>query len=198
MAHFAIPVSLDSFLTYYPTFTKTNVTTKAGTKISVKLKDPGGSLGGELDGWATALINENASYTTCCMQMSHAVNMAFLGVDEEKMVGLRSYRRANHGEKIASIANRLFRYIASVDEMKAFLDETFEEGVEITSRDDIKDQPGVVVFMGNQFAGIHTEVWTGDNFHQGFMRGNFASLTKPKVWFWSIGDPNPDPNRIDI
>jgi hypothetical protein len=45
-------------------------------------------------------------------------------------------------------------------------------------------------FLGHETYGVHTEVWTGDNFHQGFMRGNFIALTRPKVWFWSIGDPN--------
>ena len=51
MTDFAIPVRLDTFLTYYPLFTKTTATTKAGPKIILKLKDPGGSLKGELDGW---------------------------------------------------------------------------------------------------------------------------------------------------
>lgn len=83
-----------------------------------------------------------------------------------------------------------FRYIAAVDEMKDFLDNTFEEGVEITSKADIEDKPGIVVFMGNQTYGIHTEIWTGDNFNQGFMRNNFAALTRPRVWFWSVGDPD--------
>lgn len=74
--------------------------------------------------------------------------------------------------------------------MKGFLDDTFRDGIEITSRTDIDDQPGIVVFMGNQTYGIHTEVWTGDDFHQGFMKKNFAALGRPRVWFWSLGDPN--------
>jgi len=68
MTDFAIPVRLDTFLTYYPLFTKTTATTKAGPKIILKLKDPGGSLKGELDGWVTGLINENPNYTTCCIR----------------------------------------------------------------------------------------------------------------------------------
>ena len=76
--------------------------------------------------------------------------------------------------RIKSVANMEFRYVASVDEMKAFLDDTFGEGEEISSRTDIDDRPGIVVFMGNQTYGIHTEVWTGDNFHQAFMRGRFC------------------------
>ena len=76
--------------------------------------------------------------------------------------------------------------------MKDFLDNTFEEGVEITSKADIEDKPGIVVFMGNQTYGIHTEIWTGDNFHQGFMRNDFAALTRPLVWFWSARPCRPD------
>ena len=122
--------------------------------------------------------------------MSHAINMAFMHADQAKMVGPQSYRRRTNGFAIRSAANMTFRYIAAVDEMKEFLDNTFEEGVEITSKADIEDKPGIVVFMGNQTYGIHTEIWTGDNFHQGFMRNNFAVLTRPRVWFWSVGDPN--------
>ena len=190
MTHFAIPVRIDSFVNNYPLFAKTSITTKAGPRIDLKLKDPGGSLAGELDGWVTGLINENINYTTCCIQMSHAINASFLHEDQTKMVGEQSYRRRTNGFAIRSAANRVFRYIAAVDEMKDFLDNTFEEGVEITSRADIEDKPGIVVFMGRQTYGIHTEIWTGDNFNQGFMRNNFASLTRPRVWFWSVGDPD--------
>jgi hypothetical protein len=88
MTDFAIPVRLDTFLTYYPLFTKTTATTKAGSKIILKLKDPGGSLKGELDGWVTGLINENPNYTTCCIQMTHAINMVF-HTSDTKMVSSR-------------------------------------------------------------------------------------------------------------
>jgi hypothetical protein len=195
MTDFAIPVRLDTFLTYYPLFIQSTVATKVGTKattkIILKLKDPGGSLKGELDGWVTELINENPNYTTCCIQMTHAINMVFHTSDPTKMVGTQTNRpRPTHAAKIAAAANKEFRYIASVDEMKGFLDDTFREGIEISSRKDIDDQPGIVVFMGNQTYGIHTEVWTGDDFHQGFMKKNFAALGRPRVWFWSLGDPN--------
>jgi len=48
---------------------------------------------------------------------------------------------------------------------------------------------GIVVFMGTSPWGVHTEIWLGDNFHQTFMKNNFASLKMPNVWFWSLGDP---------
>ncbi len=193
MADFAIPVTWYNFVTYYPLFTKTTqpaTTPGKKAKIIVKLKDPGGSLNGELDDWVTGLFNENPNYTTCCIQMSHAINMAFSSSDRTSMVGLQSYRRTTRGFRIRGAGNQEFHYIASVDEMKRFLDETFEPGVEITSKNDIKDKPGIVVFMGQMPYGIHTEVWTGDNFHQHFMMGNFVALTRPRVWFWSLCDPD--------
>jgi hypothetical protein len=188
MASFAIPVSWYNFIDYYPLFTKTSVATKAGSKIILKLKDPRGSLNGELDGWVTELINEDANYTTCCIQMSHAINMAFVNTDVSKMVGVHSVRRNTHSV-IARAGDREFHYLAAVDEMKAFLDDTFEPGRKISSRKDIEDQPGIVVFMGTSPWGVHTEIWLGDNFHQIFMKNNFASLTMKNVWFWSLGDP---------
>ena len=169
MTTFAIPVRFDSFLTYYPTFDKTPVTTNGKTTIILKLKDPGGSLKGELDGWVTKNINDDARNTTCCIQMSHAINMAFHSANPAKMVGLLSTRpRTTHGQRIKSVANVGFHYyVAAVDEMKGFLTDTFGSGEEISSRDDIDDRPGIVVFMGHETYGIHTEIWTGDNFHQG-------------------------------
>jgi Type VI secretion system (T6SS), amidase effector protein 4 len=164
MASYAIPVSWYNFVDYYPLFTKTNVATKAGNKVVVKLKDPRGSLNGELDGWVSELFNENVNYTTCCIQMSHALNMAFVNSDVSKMVGAHSVRRNSHSATVARAGNREFQYLAAVDEMKAFLDDTFEPGRKITSRKDIEDQPGIVVFMGTSPWGVHTEIWLGDDF----------------------------------
>jgi hypothetical protein len=185
MASFAIPVSWYNFVDYYPLVTKTTEVTKGVSQAIVKLRDPRGSLNGELDGWATGLFNQNPNYTTCCMQMSHAINMAFVTRDVSKLVGPNSVRpRPNHKATIARASNKEF-----FDEMKGFLDRTFEPGRKISSRTDIEDQPGIVVFMGTPQGGVHTEIWTGDNFHKTFMKNNFASLKMPNVWFWSLGDP---------
>jgi hypothetical protein len=82
------------------------------------------------------------------------------------MIGLRSTRpRPTHEQRIKSVANMEFHYVAAVDEMKGYLEARFGAGEEISSRDDIDDRPGIVVFMGHETYGVHTEVWTGDNFH---------------------------------
>jgi hypothetical protein len=92
MASFAIPVSWYNFVDYYPLVTKTTEVTKGVSQAIVKLRDPRGSLNGELDGWATGLFNQNPNYMTCCMQMSHAINMAFVTRDVSKLVGPNSVR----------------------------------------------------------------------------------------------------------
>ena len=205
MTAFAIPVRFDTFLTYYPTVNKNVVTTKAGSKTFVTLKDIGGSLDKELDGWATENINMNASYTTCCIQMSHAINMSFHISDPTKMIGLQSKRtqpRPTHAVAIKSLANTVFHYVASVDEMKGFLKDAFGEGEEISrgangarataeqAKAIIQDRPGIMVFMGSSPWGVHTEIWLGDDYNQNWMKGKgpFGDGWAP-VWFWSIGDP---------
>jgi hypothetical protein len=201
---FAIPVDPSTFTAYYPLVTQAVVTTRPKTSYAVALQDPGGSLAGELDSWVTELKNENPNYTTCCIQMSHAINMAFHLLDTTKMVGEWSIRRKTRGFKIAAAANKEFHYIASVDEMKGFLNNTFGEGEVISRRGDgkpasrdeakssIKGRPGIVVFMNNQPSGLHTEIWTGDDFHQGWMKGRMDPFNWAPVWFWDIGLPRPD------
>ena len=56
---FAIPVKPSSFLTYYPLVTSAIVGRPPKTKFAVSLKDPAGSLQGELNNWASELKNEN-------------------------------------------------------------------------------------------------------------------------------------------
>ena len=208
MTDFAIPVRFDSFLTYYPKVRKVPPDPKKGeTDTLIKLWDDGGSLKKELDGWATGNYNENHSYTTCCIQMSHAINMAFHTADPSKMIGLwtrRTQPRRTHAEKIKSVANMEFHYIASVDEMKGFLEDTFGDGEEISppastkaamaahSKALIQDRPGILVFMGTSPWGVHTEIWTGDDFNQDWIQGQtypFGPGWAP-VYFWSIGDPS--------
>jgi hypothetical protein len=53
------------------------------------------------------------------MQMSHAINMAFVTRDVSKLVGPNSVRpRPNDKATIARASNTEFYYLASVDEMK--------------------------------------------------------------------------------
>jgi len=41
--------------------------------------------------------------------------------------------------------------------------------------------------MNNQFAGLHTEVWTGFDWHQDWMKGRMDPFDWRPVWFWDMG-----------
>ena len=202
-----IPASDVDLISYYPTPDISKVTDEKTGKVkwTVKLKDPGGTLvnNKEMNDWVTELKNDNEHNTTCCIQMSHAINMMFHLRDVSKMVGpMTSGREARANKKIpnAAAANKFFYYIRSVNEMKDFLTETFEEGECISGEDGrkpakyqdqvalITGRTGIVVFMGvNHSAGVHTEIWNGSDFHQGIMKGFFSSLEKSApVWFWEV------------
>ncbi len=205
---FSIPIDPETFRSFYPLVTQRVVTTptRTGTKTSfvVKMSDPAASLRGELDDWVTELKNENPDYTTCCIQMSHAIDMAFHTTDVSKMVGPMSSRRKTRMFKIAGAGNKEFRYLASVDEMKAFLADTFGDGEEISrdangnrasvdeAKSFIANRPGIVVFMNGQWAGFHTEIWTGSDFHQDWMRGRKDPFGWAPVLFWDMGIPRPN------
>jgi hypothetical protein len=209
----AIPANDVDLTTYYPIPTKTSVTDKNTSKVTwtVTLKDPGGSLvdNKKMNEWVTELQNADINNTTCCIQMSHAINMMFHLRDPSSMVGPNSNWRANKQIPNAAAANKYFYYIRAVNEMKHFLEDTFEEGEKISGNDDDKPTPykdqvallkgrtGIVVFMGrNKPAGVHTEIWTGSDFHQSMMKGFFKSLElSAPVWFWEVGLPDALPTR---
>ena len=48
---------------------------------------------------------------------------------------------------------------------------------------------GIVVFMGTSPWGVHTEIWTGNDFYQGWIKGKTAPFGWAPVWFWSMGLP---------
>jgi hypothetical protein len=200
MDDFSISIDLPVFKAYYPIVTQTSATAGTPPKVTytVTMNDPGGSLGNELDAWVTELKNMDPNYTTCCIQMSHAINMSFHMTDPSKMVGAKSYWRPTRKFKIRAIANKEFHYIASVDEMKDFLEKTFDSGEEISrldgrvaSRDETKasilGRPGIVVFMNNQRVGLHTEIWTGFDWHQDWMIGRMDPFDWRPLWFWDMG-----------
>ena len=161
----AIPASDVDLVTYYPLPTATSVKDEKTNKLkwTVTLEDPGGTITNnkEMNKWVTELKNDNENNTTCCIQMSYAINMMFHLRDPSKMVGLRSKSswRDNMKIAVAAAANKYFYYIRAVNEMKAFLEETFEAGEQISGSDEskliayqdqvrlIKDRTGIVVFM---------------------------------------------------
>ncbi len=125
--------------------------------------------------------------TPCCVQMSHALNVAGC------LVGPRSNRR--HTSRITTDAGT-FNYLLAVDEMKWFLEDNFgvgdeiskdDQGRRITSIHDMKDvlngRTGILVFS-NLHLGTHTELWDVDHMHQRDISS--ALFNSPKVLFWDV------------
>jgi hypothetical protein len=213
----AIPANDIDLITYYPIPTPTSVKDNKTSKLTwtVTMADPGGTLTNnkEMNDWVTELKNDDVNNTTCCIQMSHAINMMFHLRDPSSMVGPNSNWRPNKKIANAAAANKYFYYIRAVNEMRAFLEDTFEPGEKISGDNDDKPTPyqdqvkllkgrtGIVVFMGrNKPAGVHTEIWTGNDFHQSMMKGFYKSLElSAPVWFWEVGLPDglPSPGRYD-
>lgn len=124
--------------------------------------------------------------TPCCVQMSHALNVAGAAV------GQRSNRR--HNSRITTSAGSN-NYLLAVDEVKWFLTDNYGEGEEIshnegTRRPSIADmmgvlngRTGIIVFSDLRY-GAHTELWDVDHMHQrDISPGVFNS---PKVLFWDV------------
>jgi hypothetical protein len=119
--------------------------------------------------------------------------MAFYINDSTKMVGPRSKRaegepgRPNHSVIIPAAVTRKFYYVASVDEIKEFLTDTFGKGEEISGPKDVEGRPGILVFMNHKRYGEHTEIWNGLGFHQDWMiRKQSQPFNWKPVWFWSV------------
>jgi len=161
---------------------------------------PGKAHAWVLDEWVTGLLRDNPSYTTCCIQMSHAINMAFYLKDAKKMVGPRSKRaggepgRANHSADIGPPVSRKFYYVAAVDEFKEFLTDTFGDGENISGPKDVAGRPGIMIFMNKKRYGEHAELWDGSDFHQGWMKAQaklaptnkFYPFSWSPIWFWTV------------
>src|SRR5262249_5361375 len=122
--------------------------------------------------------------TPCCVQMSHALNVAGC------RIGPRSNRRATSAITTTAGTNN---YLLAVDEMKWFLEDNFGLGEEI-SKDDrgarrnlpamkavLNGRTGILVFSNLRY-GTHTELWDIDHMHQRDM--SQALFNAPKVLFW--------------
>ena len=124
--------------------------------------------------------------TPCCVQMSHALNVAGC------LVGTMSNRR--HTSRVAT-PDGTFNYLLAVDEMKWFLGR-FGAGEEVSGavsgkrrasagqmREALNGRTGIIVFS-NLHLGTHTEIWDVDHMHQTDMSP--ALFNAPQVLFWDV------------
>lgn len=124
--------------------------------------------------------------TPCCVQLSHALNVAGCSVPANSNRRPTSTIQTNHGS---------FQYLLAVDEMKWFLEGLAGPGEEISanldgtrrSLDDMKTvlegRTGILVFSDLAY-GMHAELWDQTKMHQPDM--SWAVFNQPKVLFWDV------------
>jgi len=136
--------------------------------------------------------------TPCCVQMSHALNMA--GV----LVPSASYRRPNES---LTINGSKYYYLAATDELEDFLVNRCGDDGEMINIDlnttrsmgDIKKyiakRPGLLLFRYADFHRVgpkgefeHTELWDGTKILQRDMAEGFL-FARPRVLMWDTNDP---------
>jgi len=136
--------------------------------------------------------------TPCCVQMSHALNMAGF------LVPQRSYRRDNAKLEIKGTK---YYYLLATDELEDFLFNRCQDDGELVnldlgktrSMDQIKEyianRPGLLLFRYTNFhvppipgQFEHTELWDGKNTLQRDMAEGYL-FGRPRVMMWDTNDP---------
>jgi hypothetical protein len=122
--------------------------------------------------------------TPCCVQMSHALNMA------GSVIPSKSNRRWN--SRIPATGS--LYYLLAVDEMEWFLTQNYGVGEDIRNGDSgkretadmkaiLNGRTGILVFRDGGF-GKHTEIWDVDHMHQRDISDDVFLV--PKVLFWDV------------
>ena len=139
-------------------------------------------------GWVQAFMTQlGPGNTPCCVQMSHALNVA--GCE----IGARSNRR--HNSRLTT-PEGMYYYLLAVDEMKWFLEDNFGMGDEVSKADGgarrikiddmkavLRGRTGILVFSDLRY-GTHTELWDVDHMNQRDMSP--ALFNAAKVLFWDV------------
>jgi hypothetical protein len=125
--------------------------------------------------------------TPCCVQVSHAMNMVGHTVS-------RKYGGMRRNASPIKIDGRTYYYLLAVDEMEAWLTDTYGEGEILrgpgrknTSPGDIKraikNRPGLLTMWGKKDR-WHTEFWNGARYLQDNMSDGV--LENPRIMFWDL------------
>jgi|SRR3954468_2493972 Type VI secretion system (T6SS), amidase effector protein 4 len=136
--------------------------------------------------------------TPCCVQMSHALNMAGIRIPP------RSYRRPNTA---LTINGNIYYYLAATDELEKFMMSLCGDGGEVINKDlsakrsidqikkYIAGRTGLLLFRFSSVGVIapkeefeHTELWDGTKILQRDMDERFL-FGRPRVLMWDTFDP---------
>jgi Type VI secretion system (T6SS), amidase effector protein 4 len=131
--------------------------------------------------------------TPCCVQVSHALNMA------GELIGPKNpgARRTNNAAIPAH--GTTYYYVLAVDELENWLTVTYGDGEEVHVDEDglrrtpaqikasLQGRRGVLLFRDpGQAAGFHTELWDGAQIVQRDMNEHVL-FTRSRVLFWDAG-----------
>jgi hypothetical protein len=175
-----IPVSYDSLRQYYP----------RRPSLTPELKK-------FMDGLNAGIADDKPKNTPCCVQVSHALNMAGQRVTQ-------TYINQRRNNSPISVGGTVYYYVLAVDEMEKYLTQRYGAG-ELLALDTATARPqavqfkaylqgrqGVLVFRDGG-AGFHTELWNGQNCEQSIANGGDitqdACFGKRRVLFWDCGPP---------
>jgi len=152
-------------------------------------KNPGSSIlpVKELQAFMDTLPPGN---TPCCVQISHALNLSGERIPQNNPGG----RRAN---SLINVKEGSFYYILAVDELEVWLTQKYGAGLDVrkfaglsASSNDMgamKRQlglvKGVIVFRSTSGAGVHTELWDGNQILQRDM-AEAHLFSQPRILFW--------------
>ena len=141
-----------------------------------------GEFGGKLANPDLRKVMDRNPGTPCCVQVSHALNMAGFPVTP----GYKGQRRWPDAQEINGVT---YYFILAVDEMENFITDRFDTGELLSKKRTaqdikkyIKGRPGLLI-MRDSTPGVHTEFWTGMSFLQTDMAVDHL-LGLPRVLFW--------------
>jgi len=167
-----IPIAYDDLVANYPRRTSKT-----------------GEFGGKLAHPDLRKFMDSIPGTPCCVQVSHAFNMAGHRIPQ-------SYPHARRKNSRIRIDGQDYFYLLAVDEMETYMTHAFRPGEVVTGggaiagqrarsvRDTLKDRRGLLVMRSSATSlGVHTEFWDGNAFHQKDMATD-ALLGLARVVFW--------------
>lgn len=127
--------------------------------------------------------------TPCCVQVSHALNMAGERVP-------RVYAGQRRVNSTIRIGGADYYYLLAVDEMEKWLTLKYDPGEEVSRsgsgrrdpraiKEHLQGRTGILTFR-DQGYGFHTELWDGHQIVQRDMNEN-ACFRQSRVLFWDCG-----------
>lgn len=146
-----------------------------------------GEFGGKLDHPALRTFMNSTPGTPCCVQVSHAFNMAGHLVPQK-------YEGMRRSASPIRINGKTYFYILAVDELEVWLTQQYGPGEVLRGagkanaqphevKTAIKNRPGLLTLWGKKDR-WHAEFWNGARWLQSDMSDGI--LENPRIVFWDL------------